>query len=223
MSAQHLEAYRQNCAWADGLGQLYLALRPQVTKALDLSDILRAELVFSVSAFDAYIHDLVLAGMGEIFDGARPRTASFKSQRKNAAERFGCAPNALTRDQFLFHIQDRNQLISFQSVNAITSAIRSINDIEVWDHVAAERGVLRETLEAQYKVIVDRRNVIVHQADILPVLGGIRNEIDHDQVAKSQVFLMDLAADIAGVALPPMPVPASEEYGHEMLTGLGLV
>ncbi len=197
----HQEVYRQNCIWADGLGQLYLALRPQITKAVDLSDILRAELVFSVSAFDAFIHDLVLTGMGEIFDGTRPRTDSFRQQKKNAAERFNCAVGSLPREAFLFHIQDRNRLVSFQSVKSISAAIRSINNIDVWVEVAKRRGVDKEPMEGQFMLIVERRHVIVHQADILPVLGGIRNPIDHDQVAQSQEFLITLAADIASVAV----------------------
>ena len=49
----------------------------QTTGALDLTDILRAALVMSVSALDHFIHEIVRLGMLEAYRAERVRTAAF--------------------------------------------------------------------------------------------------------------------------------------------------
>ena len=44
----------------------------KIVQAMDLSDILRAEYVLIVSAFDCYVHDVVLQGMTNMFSGSKP-------------------------------------------------------------------------------------------------------------------------------------------------------
>lgn len=39
----------------------------KIVPAMDISDILRSEYVLIVSAFDCYIHDVVLQGMSDMF------------------------------------------------------------------------------------------------------------------------------------------------------------
>jgi hypothetical protein len=163
---------------------------------LELSDILRAALVFSVSAFDTYIHDMVIEAMREMFEELRPRTESFRHQRRNAADSFSVSRGQLSCEQFAFYVERRNRLISFQSVKNISNAIRSIKPIEIWDEVAQKRGILSPALRDSFEVIIQRRNTIVHQADLMPVLAGFRNPIDEQQFDRSHQFLVALAADI---------------------------
>jgi len=47
-------------------------MKAQATGALDVSDMLRAALVLTVSALDYYIHEVVTLGMLEIYRGDRP-------------------------------------------------------------------------------------------------------------------------------------------------------
>jgi len=194
--SSHLTEYQRNCDWARGLSALYSTLRPRVTSVLDLSDILRASYVFSVSAFDAFVHDLVLVGMGEMFEGMRRKTDSFRHQRRNAADKFGVSRSQLSKEQFLFYVRERNALISFQSIRNIANAVRSIKTTEVWKAVAMKRCIPENTLTGQFEVIIQRRNIIVHQADTMPVLAGVRNPIDVKQVQAGYDFLVELAEDI---------------------------
>lgn len=48
-----------------------------IVPAMDISDILRSEYVLIVSAFDCYIHDVVLQGMSEMFCGNRTECKNF--------------------------------------------------------------------------------------------------------------------------------------------------
>lgn len=72
-----LDQFVENVARVRDLGALVDNLQAQTTNALDLSDILRAELVLSVSALDHYVHEVVRLGMIESFRGTRQRTQQF--------------------------------------------------------------------------------------------------------------------------------------------------
>lgn len=53
------DQFRANAQRVKDLSGLYTTLGTITTQALDLSDILRAEIVLIVSAFDYYVHDVV--------------------------------------------------------------------------------------------------------------------------------------------------------------------
>ena len=72
-----IDQFRVNIGRVRNLGTMYKILRTQTTKVLDLSDILRAELVMAVSALDQYIHELVRLGMLEAYSGHRVQTQAF--------------------------------------------------------------------------------------------------------------------------------------------------
>jgi hypothetical protein len=67
---------------------LHNSVKAQSTAALDLSDILRAALVLSVSALDYYIHEVVTLGMLEIHRGQRSEPNPSGNSSKSAFSRF---------------------------------------------------------------------------------------------------------------------------------------
>lgn len=58
-----LDHFARNIANVREHDSLYKILRERITPALDLSDILRAEIVMAVSALDHYVHELVELGI----------------------------------------------------------------------------------------------------------------------------------------------------------------
>lgn len=72
-----IDRFRINIRYVRNLSAIHKALTAQTTSALDLSDILRSELVLSVSALDKYIHDIVRIGMLEEYQSIRPKTKNF--------------------------------------------------------------------------------------------------------------------------------------------------
>jgi len=66
-----IDQFRTNINRVRHLGAIYRALKAQTTEVLDLSDILRAELVMAVSALDHYIHEVTRLGILETYHGSR--------------------------------------------------------------------------------------------------------------------------------------------------------
>ena len=72
-----IDQFRANIARVRNLRVVYNALNVQTTAVIDLSDILRSELVMAVSTLDLYIHEIVRLGMLEVYRGTRPETSAF--------------------------------------------------------------------------------------------------------------------------------------------------
>ncbi|MEH1888155.1 MAG: HEPN domain-containing protein [Nostoc sp.] len=66
-----LDQFRISIQRVRDLIALHTSVKAQATPVLDLSDILRAALVLTVSALDYYIHEVVTLGMLEIHRGQR--------------------------------------------------------------------------------------------------------------------------------------------------------
>ena len=56
---------------------LYEYLEDSMNSPLSFDDLLRAQIVYSVSAFDKLIHDIIRIGMIEIFTGQRQATTQY--------------------------------------------------------------------------------------------------------------------------------------------------
>ena len=119
-----IDQFRVNIARVRNLGVIYNTLNAQTTAAIDLSDILRSELVMAVSALDYYIHEIVRLGMLEIYRGTRPETSAFL-RFQISLERVRQAASALTSDDWLDNeIRECHGWRSFQQAKPIAGAIR---------------------------------------------------------------------------------------------------
>ena len=72
-----IEQFRVNVERVRNLGAVERALSVQTTNALDLSDILRTEIVLVVSALDHYVHEITRLGMLDIYRGNRKPSTAF--------------------------------------------------------------------------------------------------------------------------------------------------
>ena len=72
-----LDLFRENIRRSRDLIAIFRVMNVQTTVALDLSDILRAGLVMSVSALDHFVHEIVRLGMLEAYRAERVRTPAF--------------------------------------------------------------------------------------------------------------------------------------------------
>ena len=73
------DQFKDNMKYVKELDALFIHLKDNLHLPNDLTDILRAEWVYSVSALDKLIHELVRIGMIEAFQGRRVRTNKFSS------------------------------------------------------------------------------------------------------------------------------------------------
>jgi hypothetical protein len=169
-----LDVFRANLQRVRSIHGLHGSFSSRVTAAIDLSDILRAEIVLIISALDYFVHELTRTGMMEVWSGKRTPTPSYSKfpiSMKVAKELAGGTGFAF---QIESEIRERHGIVSFQKPDSIADAIRLFSAISLWNRVATEIGEDAKMLQAQLKLIVDRRNKIAHEADIDPSYPGQR-------------------------------------------------
>jgi len=184
-----VDHFNANILRVRSLGSLHGALKALTTSALDISDILRSQLVLVASALDYYIHEIVEKGMIEIYQNKRPRTKSFLDfnvSLKCVLEAFSSPPNL---DALKNEIHENLSLRSYQHPNKITEAIKLISDKNLWSEVSKILNKNPEDIKNQLLLIVDRRNKIVHEADSNPAFPDTRWPIDEKIVNEAVDFI----------------------------------
>ena len=177
------------------------SVKAKSTPVLDLSDILRAALVLSISALDFYVHEVVRLGMLEIHQGLRSEPPAFSRFQVS----LGSAREGLNVDLSLDYwledeIRQRHSYKSFQQPENIADAIRLISDKKLWEEVAKVMGRQAQDIKQQLSFIVDRRNKIAHEADIDPTLGlGSRWSINEVLVNDAVDFVEQVVESIHSV------------------------
>jgi len=191
-----LDQFRINISYVRNLSAIHKALNAQTTSILDLSDILRAELVMAVSAFDKYIHDVVRIGMLEEYQGKRTSTKSFQhfSISLGGAQLGILTPNNL--DWLDDEIRNRHSWQSFQRADKIADAMHLVSDAKLWEDASKEMGRNAGHVKTQLNLIVDRRNCIAHEADIDPSYTGSRWPINEAMVDNAIDFIEEVAKSI---------------------------
>lgn len=190
---QALNHFGQNVAKVRDLHGLYGSLKAATTDAIDLSDLLRAEIVLVVSALDAFVHELVLIGMLETQNALRPPSLAFgrftiSMTSVQIALAGGPASSWLEAE-----IRAAHGWLTFQRPDKIADAVRLISDAKMWDGVAATLAMPVGTVKAELNSIVDRRNKIAHESDLDPTSPGTRWPIS-DVMTKAAVDFVDRLA-----------------------------
>ena len=163
---ESIEQFRTNIARVRNLEALVQVLGARTTDALDLSDILRAELVLAVSALDQFIHELVRLGMLDCYRGVRPVTPQFLTFNVSL-ESVLVNANSMDDDEWLDEeIRKRNGFRSFQNSERIAEAIRLISSAHLWNAVSNRLNRPASDIRDQLNLIVDRRNKIAHESDV---------------------------------------------------------
>jgi hypothetical protein len=160
------------------LHALYISFAARLTAAVDLSDILRAEVVLAVSALDYFIHELTRIGMLESWVGTRAQTDALQRYQLplSIAKQLS---NVGTAQQVLdAEIRTKHSFLSFQHPDKVADAIRLFSEVRLWDEVGREIGLPAQIVKSSLSLIVDRRNKIAHEADIDPSYPGQRWPID---------------------------------------------
>ena len=150
----------------------------KVTAVVDLSDMLRAEIVMAVSALDHYIHEISRLGMIECWLGRRPVTPSFQRFSISislAQTLFNPATAVVALDTI---IREKHGYISFQKPEKIAEAVRLFSSVSLWEEVASILNQRAEDVKATLGLIIDRRNKIVHEADVDPSFPDQRWPVD---------------------------------------------
>jgi RiboL-PSP-HEPN len=194
-----IEQFRANLLAVRNLDAIYRAVNALNTVALDLSDILRAEIVMIVSALDQYVHEVTRLGMLEIYQGQRTQTAAFLQFPITMESALLGISAPLDESWLDDQIKTRHGFQSFQTPDKIANAVRLFSDKPLWNEVAARMNIPPDNLKQRLKLIIERRNKIAHEADSnpsFPYFPGKRWTIDEGDVKDSIDFIEQVAETI---------------------------
>lgn len=190
-----IEALRVSMSRVEHLGGLYDALSSLTTRAVDASDLLRAQIVLGVSAMDYYVHEVTALGMVAVFEGKRPPTQAFLKYRVSVGA-ISAGASTSNSSWFEAEVREGHSYLSFQQSEKIADAIRHFTDVKLWQEVAAKMATPEQTVKDHLKLIVDRRNKIAHEADLDPSFPGARWPIHVGDVEHSLRFLKQVCESI---------------------------
>lgn len=193
-----LDTFRSNVARARNLGGLHDAIYSVMTTALDASDLIRSQIVLSVSALDYFVHEIAICGMLEIFDGKRPATDAFSKSKVSAG--LFLQSSLGSRAAFESDIRERHSFLSFQHPDKVAEAIRLFSSKPLWREVAVRISLTENDVKTRLRLIVDRRNKIAHEADIDPSFPGARWPITRQDGEDALAFVSAICEAIYAVA-----------------------
>ncbi|MEN5235054.1 HEPN domain-containing protein [Sphingobacterium faecium] len=160
-----------------------------------ISDILRSEIVYIVSALDKFLHDVVKVGILEIFNLQRQETPAFNNFSISISQMNSIMnpltnqnPNAILEEIVITN----HRHLSFQDPDKIAQALSLIwLETHKWQKIAIKLGMTEMALKVELKNIVIRRNQIVHEGDIDLFSNDIQ-DINENDVLKSVNFINSL-------------------------------
>lgn len=193
--------FKDSMKYVKELDALYVHLKDSLLLPNDLTDILRAEWVYTISAMDKLIHELIRIGMIQSFQGTRIKTPSFLSFGISVGTHTNIAASSITSlppPEFWFEqeVIERHKHLSFQDPKKIAEGLSLIwNENHKWQKLSGDLGILQDVLTTKIKTIVSRRNQIVHEAD-LDLQTGTRNTIDKADIDDVVSFIENLSEAI---------------------------
>jgi len=161
---------------------------------IDTSPILRSCIVLSVSAIDHLIHELAIIGMCEIFNGTRVVTKKYNDFIVTLGF---MVSNTAIPSPVTFESEIRRKLgwQTFQRPDKIKEAIGLFHPIQLWQQVALAMADTEQNIKNRLNLIVDRRNMIAHEADIEPIYKTKR-KINNADVTGTIDFIQKLGTTI---------------------------
>lgn len=186
--------FYDNVKRVDDLGSIYdeiIRLAPLLTE--QASQILRAQFVLIVSAFDTYIHDIVRIGIIQQYEGIRAPAKGLSRlciSYPNMLD-FNSQPPIMKLPTLDRIIRNTNAADSYQSSTSVEYALGLIGLSKVWSLAAVTMGGTGDDIKKRLDLIVRRRNQIAHESDYNPASGD-QYPIDKIQVDQTIQFMKDL-------------------------------
>lgn len=193
-----IEKFRQNIKSVrdlDGIFALIASNYPLLEE--QAQEILRAEIVLSVSALDCFIHDLVKYGMVKAYQGSSlgkqfetyqipVKFLRLIESSQQLEDKLGHLENA---------IMENNSKDSYQSPKSIEYALQLVNITSIWKNLSNLMNRKSEDIKNELALIIDRRNKIAHEADY-DVLTGSKSPIDRNDANNVIQFIEDFCESV---------------------------
>ena len=195
--------FHKNIQQSNELGALYDHLSNAVAIPEQFDDLLRSQIVNAVSAFDKLMHDLIRIGMVRIFESRRPSTGKYLSEAVAIQHLPGLATGAVPPPPVRFEeiVREKLSKLSFQDPTKIADGLSYIwNENQKWQQIALGLGMADEDTKRKLKLIVTRRNAIVHEADLDPVTNQ-KQAIARTEATDISSFLLALGNRICDLVV----------------------
>jgi HEPN superfamily RiboL-PSP-like protein len=166
--------------------------------SMNFDDLLRAHLVYSVSAFDKLIHDIIKIGMLEIFLNKRLATSKYLSEGISLEIHNKISNATIPPKEFYFESEVTKKLsfLSFQDPNKVAEGLSLIwGEPHKWQQIADSMGLEISTAKITLKTISARRNQIVHEADI-DISTGKKYSISKAETENAANFVLNCGRSI---------------------------
>ncbi len=198
-----LSVFQKNIAETSTLNAAYDHLEQTISNAAPISfdDILRSKLVYSVSALDKLVHDLVRIGMVEIFKNLRPSTPKYLSEPIPLSLHSQILNQSTTPAEILFeqHIIAKLKIMSFQTPDKVADGLSYIwSENQKWRQISNTLGVDEKLVKTRLTLISTRRNTIVHEADMDPI-NHQKFPITRQECDDVTSFILELGNSIANL------------------------
>lgn len=164
--------FNKNIIAAKQAGSIYDYLALSVASPLFFDDLLRSQIVYSVSAFDKLMHDLVRIGMVETFTGNRPATNKYLNESISLKTHANLVTTSFPPKEHVFEqaLFQKFKTISYQDPEKVADGLSYIwSESQKWQKIAEKMGLSDTEARTTLRLIADRRNAIVHEADIDPM------------------------------------------------------
>lgn len=151
-----------------------------------MDDVLRSQVVFTMSSLDYYMHEIIKYGILSIFKKERSTTKSYE----NFTVTLSCVERALLNLESIDWLEEwinlKHRANTFMDPKKIKEAFALITKIDIFEKVATKLSydgvsLSKSDLSNKMSEIYKRRNSISHQSDRNEVTG-ILNEIDEEFV-----------------------------------------
>ena len=195
--------FHANIQQANELGTLYGHLAITVLIPEQFDDLLRSQVVNAVSAFDKLMHDLIRIGMVRIFENQRPPTGKYLNETITIQHLPGLDANAIPPPPVRFEeiIREKLSTMSFQDPTKVADGLGYIwSESHKWQQIAQHLQMTQEDAKRKLKLIVTRRNAIVHEADLDPVTNQ-KQSITQAEAADISKFLRALGDQICDLVI----------------------
>ncbi len=203
-TTQAFRTLRQNLKYAQGLVDGGERLERQQVTDFDVTDLYRSAWVMAVGALDHWVFEEVHHRALQLMltpAKAKPSRLAKLELPLPLFERV-YRDGASLRDEFDRFLREEFRYRSFQSPDKIAEAFGYVFQGKFWPSVAnrmrSESGnaVNADDIRKKLSHIVQRRNQIVHQADLDPDTPGRRGKVDAVQAREVVTYLENLAAQI---------------------------
>lgn len=195
--------FHKNIQQANELGALYDYLTNTVPVPAQFDDLLRSQIVNAVSAFDKLMHDLIRIGMVGIFESQRPSTGKYLNEVVAIQHLPGLTAGAMPPPPVRFEeiVREKLSKLSFQDPTKIADGLSYIwNESQKWQKIALGLGMPDDDAKRRQRLIVTRRNAIVHEADLDPVTNQ-KQTITKPEAIDISNFLLTLGNRICDLVV----------------------